>query len=85
MKLSDNENYYGTDESGNMIIKNGDYRQDSLIPAFVKLPKGKYYISTSNLTSVKFKLINKTTGKIICYSSNTEFNLSDNTEIGMKC
>lgn len=84
IKLTGNSVYYEIDDEDNIIIKAEDYRDDTTIPCVITLPKGNYYLSTSNITATKFKLINKTDNKAISFNTNCEFVLSQKTEIGIK-
>ena len=84
IKLSGNSVYYEIDDEDNIIIKAADYRDDIAVPGVITLPKGNYYLSTSNITGTKFKLINKTENKVLSFSTNCEFTLSQNSEIGLK-
>ena len=84
IKSTGNSVYYEIDKDDNMIIKAGDYRDDTTIPGAIILPKGNYYLSTSNITATKFKLINKTENRVISYTTNCKFTLSQNSEIGLK-
>lgn len=84
IKSSGNSVYYEVDEDDNLIMKAPDYRSDTAIPDAVILPEGNYYLSTSNITATKFKLINKTENRVISYNTNCKFTLSQNSEIGLK-
>ena len=85
INLTGNSTYYGINDNGELYVKQSDYRDDTVIPAFVTLEAGTYTLSSTTAITSSFKLINLTDNKTIAFNNNVTFSIEKVTSLGVKC
>lgn len=85
INLKDNSTYYGINDNGELYVKQSDFRDDTVIPAFVTLEAGTYTLSSTTAITSNFKLINLTDNKTIAFNNNVTFSIEKATSLGIKC
>lgn len=85
INLTGNSTYYGINDNGELYVKQSDYRDDTVIPAFVTLEAGTYTLSNTTPITSNFKLINLTDNTVISYNNNITFSIEKATSLGIKC
>ena len=85
INLTSNSTYYGINDNGELYVKQSDFRDDTVIPAFVTLEAGTYTLSSTTAITSSFKLINLTDNKTIAFNNNVTFSIEKVTSLGVKC
>lgn len=85
INLTGNSTCYGINDNGELYVKQSDFRDDTVIPAFVTLEAGTYTLSSTTPITSNFKLINLTDNTVISYNNNITFSIEKATSLGIKC
>ena len=84
INLTGNSTYYGINDNGELYVKQSDYREDTVIPAFITLEAGTYTLSSTTRITSNFKLINLTDNIVISLNNNATFSIEKATSLGIK-